>query len=150
MARVAILFSICLMFASATTAAAQQTVQSAGLTTGESDIVPAQAPAFTVARMELCENVINRTPVDIGSSFPATQDKVYCYLEFKDVKKETIVNVVWTFGRNEMGKISLTLRPYAKFRTWANKSINGMKGDWKVAVVNDKGGTLRSAAFTVQ
>ena len=113
---------------------------------------PATAPAsgLEVARMEICGSVMDRKPVDVSTTFAATQDKVYCYLEFKDVKQETTVNVVWTLGNKDMGKVPLTIKPYAKFRTWANKSVNGMKGEWKVEVVDDKGTSLKSATFTVQ
>jgi hypothetical protein len=112
--------------------------------------VAAPAPSLTISRMELCGSVMDRKPVDVSAAFTAAQDKVFCYLEFKDVKKETSVNVVWTLGQNEMGKIPLTIKPYPKFRTWANKSINGMKGDWKVDVVDDKGAVLQTASFKVQ
>ena len=110
----------------------------------------APAPSVNISRMEVCANVQDRKPVDVAATFPATQEKVYCYLEFKDVKKETTVNVVWTLGPNEMGKVALTIKPYAKFRTWANKSIGGMKGDWKVDVVDSAGAVLKSASFKVQ
>jgi len=117
--------------------------------------VPASAPAapapgLTIARMEICGSVMDRKPVDASSTFAASQDKVYCYLEFRDVKQETTVNVVWTLGQKEMGKVPLTIKPYAKFRTWANKSINGMKGDWKVDVVDENGAILRTATFKVE
>ena len=110
----------------------------------------APAPGLTISRIEISGSVMDRKPVDPAASFPASQEKVFCFLEFSDVKKETVVNVVWTHGQKEMGKVPLTIKPYAKFRTWANKSINGMKGDWKVDVVDEKGELLKSASFTVQ
>lgn len=36
------------------------------------------------------------------------------------------------------------------FRTWAHKTISGVKGDWKADVLDDKGVLLGSVAFTVQ
>lgn len=113
-------------------------------------LASAPAPSLTIARMEICGSVMDRKPVDVSSTFTASQDKVYCYLEFKDMKKETTVNVVWTLGQNEMGKVPLAIKPYAKFRTWASKSINSMKGDWKVDVVDDKGAILKTAMFKVE
>ncbi len=131
---------------------AQQTAPTATPTSVESAKAPASAPAssITIARMETCGSVMERKPVDVSSVFTASQDKVFCYLEFKDVNKETTVNVVWTLGQNEMGKAPLTIKPYAKYRTWASKSINGMKGDWKVGVVDDKGAILKTATFKVE
>jgi hypothetical protein len=108
------------------------------------------APSLNIARMEIASAVENREPVGIAATFPAATEKVYCFLEFKDVSQETRVNVVWTLGMNEMGNVSLTVKPYAKFRTWANKTLGGMKGDWKVDVKDEAGTVLKSATFKVE
>jgi hypothetical protein len=112
----------------------------------------AKAPAasFAIARMEIAASVENHEPAGIAASFPATQEKVFCFLEFKDVKKAGNVNVVWTLGVNEMGRVPLTVKAMSKYRTWANKTITGMKGDWKVDVVDETGAVLKSATFKVQ
>ncbi len=100
--------------------------------------------------MEIAGSVENREPVGIAATFPATTEKVSCFLEFKNVANEAKVNVVWTLGQNEMGSVSLTVKPLAKFRTWANKSLGGMKGDWKVEVKDEAGTVLKSATFKVE
>ena len=133
---------------------------SVGFATAQQAPVPPPAPTpdanvpapanLTIARMEIAGAVENREPVGIAASFPATQDKVYCFLEFQKVTKSTTVTVVWTLGMNEMGKVPLTIKPYAKFRTWASKTIGGMKGDWKVDVLDEAGSVLKSAAFKVE
>lgn len=112
--------------------------------------VSVEAPALTLTRMEICSNVIDRKPVNIETQFPADQDKVFCFLEFGGAAKETSVEVVWTLGQLEMGRVNLPVRRFPLYRTWANKTIFGMKGDWKVDVLDDRGVLLRSAAFTVR
>ena len=111
---------------------------------------PAPASALTIARMEIAGSVENREPVGIAATFPATQEKVYCFLEFQNVPAETSVTVVWTLGMNEMGNVPLTIKPFSKFRTWANKTIGGMKGDWKVEVKDASGTVLKSATFKIE
>jgi hypothetical protein len=111
---------------------------------------PAPAADLTIARMEIASSVENREPVGIAATFPATQEKVYCFLEFRNVPAETSVTVVWTLGMNEMGNVPLTIKPFSKFRTWANKTIGGMKGDWKVEVKDASGAVLKSATFKVE
>lgn len=138
------------LLAVAVSVRAQQSAPPAAPVTAAGAPAPAPTLDLTLSRMEICGSVMDRKPVDVSSTFTANQDKVYCYLEFRDVKKETTVNVVWTLGQNEMGRVPLTIKPYAKFRTWANKSINGMKGEWKVDVMDDKGAVLKTSAFTVQ
>lgn len=118
----------------------------------EASAEQAAAPAsdLTIARMEIAGSVENREPVGIAATFPADTEKVYCFLEFRDMKQETTVNVVWTLGLNEMASVPLTIKPYAKFRTWANKTIGGMRGDWKVEVKDESGTVLKSATFKVE
>ncbi len=111
---------------------------------------PAPAAGLTIARMELAGSVENREPVGIAAVFPATQEKVYCFLEFQNVPAETSVTVVWTLGLNEMGTVPLTVKAFSKYRTWANKTIGGMKGDWKVEVKDASGTVLKSASFKIE
>ncbi len=113
-------------------------------------IATASAASLTISRMVISAGVKDRTPLDLGTTFPASQEKVSCFLEFKDVEKETTVNVVWTFGQKEMDKIPLTIKPSPRYRTWATKTIYGMKGKWKVDVLDDKGNLLKSTEFIVQ
>lgn len=116
---------------------------------------PAPAPGepkagLTIARMEIAANVQNREPEGVATSFPSTQERVYCFLEFTNVSAETTVNVVWTLGMNEMGKVPLTVKAFSRYRTWAYKTIGGMKGEWRVDVVDDSGNVLKSATFKVE
>jgi len=100
--------------------------------------------------MEVAGSVENREPVGIAASFPASQEKVFCYVELKDVSKDAAITFVWTLGANEMGKVSQQVKKSSRWRTWANKSIAGMKGDWKVDVLDESGAVLKSAAFKVE
>ena len=140
---VLMLFSACATVPSAR----QSTVVPIMTTTGAAN---APAPSLTISRMEISAGVMHGTPLDIGTTYPTNQEKVYCYLEFKDVKTETTVYVVWMLGQNEMDKVPLVIKPYPKFRTWASKKINGMKGEWKVNVLDDSGNVMKSATFNVQ
>jgi hypothetical protein len=100
--------------------------------------------------MEIAGSVENREPVGIAASFPATLEKVYCYLEFKDVPQDTTITYVWTLGQNEIGKVTQQVKKSWRWRTWANKSLGGMKGDWKVDVLDESGAVLKSATFKVE
>jgi hypothetical protein len=154
MRKVVLFFFIGSLFASviASIASAQQTAPTSTNPPGEivSVPTPVDAPDLTLTRMEICSAVTDRKPVNIGTHFPSSQDKIYCFLEFGGAKKETTVDVVWTLGQLEMGRVTLPVRRFPLFRTWANKTIFGMRGDWKVEVLDDKGVLIRSAAFTVQ
>jgi hypothetical protein len=117
---------------------------------GMTPAAPVPTASLTIARMEIAGSVENREPVGIATSFPATQEKVYCYLEFKDVPQDTSITYVWTHGQNEMGKVTQQVKKSSRWRTWANKSIGGMTGDWKVDVLDESGAMLKSATFKVE
>ncbi len=111
---------------------------------------PAAAPSLNITRMEIASGVEDRQPVGIAATFPATTEKVFCYLEFKDVPNDTSITYVWTLGPNEMGKVTQQVKKSSRWRTWANKTIGGMKGDWKVDVLDGSGAVLKSATFKVE
>jgi len=111
---------------------------------------PAPAAALAISRMEIAGSVENREPVGIAASFPETQDKVYCYLEFKDVPQDTTITYIWTLEQNDMGKVTQQVKKSSRWRTWANKTIGGMKGTWKVDVMDESGAVLKSATFMVE
>jgi Protein of unknown function (DUF2914) len=110
----------------------------------------APAASLTISRLEIAGSIENREPVDIAASFPSTQEKVYCYIEFKDVPQDTTITYVWTLGQNDMGKVTQQVKKSSRWRTWANKSLGGMKGDWKVDVLDESGAVLKSATFKVE
>jgi hypothetical protein len=108
------------------------------------------AAGLSISRMEIAGSVENREPLGIAATFPATTEKVYCYLEFKDVPQDTTITYVWTLGQDEMGKVTQQVKQSSRWRTWANKSLNGMTGDWKVDVLDESGAVLKSATFKVE
>jgi hypothetical protein len=110
----------------------------------------APASGLTVSRMEIAGSVENREPVGIAATFPASQEKVYCYVELKDVPKDTTITFAWTFGQNETDKVTQQVKKSSRWRTWGNKSLAGRKGDWKVDLLDESGAVLKSATFKVE
>lgn len=113
----------------------------------------AEAPVsdLTVARMVIAGSIENREPVDIiTAAVPSTTEKVYCYLELKNVPEDMDISFAWSFGMNEMGTVTQHVRKSSRWRTWSSKNLGGLKGDWKVDVVDGSGAVLQSATFSVE
>jgi len=110
----------------------------------------APAPSLNIARMEIAGSVENREPVGVASTFPDNTEKVYCFVEVKDVLKDTSITFVWTMGSNEMGKVTQQVKQSSRWRTWSSKTVSGMRGDWKVDVLDESGAVLKSATFTLE
>ena len=109
-----------------------------------------QENEFTIARLVIGTGVENREPVGVAETFPATTEKVYCFLEATEILKDTEVSFVWFLGEKEMLKTNLPLQTGPKWRTFADKNIGGMKGDWKVEVRDVKGNLVKDIKFKVE
>jgi hypothetical protein len=110
----------------------------------------AQAPSLDLTRMEIASGVENRQPIGVASTFPATTENVYCFVEFKNVPADTQITYVWTLGMNEMARVNQQVKRSWRWRTWSSKAIGGLKGDWKVDVLDGSGNVLKSETFKVE
>lgn len=147
------LLSLVMLFAASVVLAQQAAAPApAAAAPAPAAAAPKAAPAsFTIARMDIASGVENRQPTGIAAAFPASTEKVYCYLELNNISANTSFTYVWTFGLNEMARVTQTAnRTVAKYRTWSTKALGGMKGDWKVDLVDASGNVLKSAAFKVE
>ncbi len=46
--------------------------------------------------------------------------------------------------------MSLPLKAGSRWRTFAHKNLNGLKGDWKVEIKDGEGKLLKDLAFKVE
>jgi hypothetical protein len=111
---------------------------------------PQVTPLFTVARLTVGTDIIDRQPIGVAESFPASTEKVFCYLEATNIAKDTDIFFVWIYKEKEMLKIKMTLKAGAKWRTYVNKYLHGQKGDWKVELLSSTGAVIRDVKFKVE
>lgn len=110
----------------------------------------ASEKGITIARMEIAGSIENREPAGIAVSFSASHEKVWCFVEFQNVDKETTVNYAWSLDGKEVDKVPQTIKASSRYRTWSNKTIAGRKGEWKVDIIDESGAVLKSAAFKIE
>ena len=109
-----------------------------------------EGTSLTIARLVVGTGVENSEPLGAAVAFPASTEKVYCFLEATNVAKDTEVSFVWSYGDKEMLKTSLPLKAGPKWRTYANKNLMGLKGDWKVEIKDSEGKILKDIKFKVE
>jgi hypothetical protein len=109
-----------------------------------------QEKEFTIARLVVGTGVENREPVGAAEIFPATTEKVYCFLEATEISKNTEISFVWFHGEKEMAKTNLPLQTGSRWRTFSNKTVAGMKGDWKVEIRDANGNLVKDLTFKVE
>ncbi len=120
------------------------------LLAGIPTVAPCQSTAFTVARLVTCEAVRDRTPVNVTEVFPAGTETVYCFLEARDIAQPTDVKMVWYHGDQEVAQVPLAIGQGLRWRTYASKEMMGMKGNWKVYLVDAADNTLASVQFVLE
>ncbi len=106
--------------------------------------------AVSVARLLIGTGVENREPVGVAETFPGTTEKVYCFLEAIDIPVDMEITVIWFHGETEMLRTVLPLKMGPRWRTYADKNLYGLSGDWKVEVRDAKGTLIKDVAFKVE
>ena len=109
-----------------------------------------EAAAFAVKRLVIGTEVENNEPVGVAETFPASTERVYCFLEATDIAKDTEATFVWFHGEKEMLKFSAPLKMGPRWRTHANKNLRELKGDWKVEIRDADGKVLQDVKFKVE
>ena len=117
---------------------------------GKPQAAPQEAAAFTVVRLVVGTGIDQREPVGVAESFPASTEKVFCFLEATSIAKDTEISFVWIYNQKEMLKTTMTMKAGAKWRTNANKNLRGLKGEWIVEIRDSAGNVIKDTKFKVE
>ena len=97
----------------------------------------------------ICKNVMDRAPVEAGSSFPASVGKLFCFTKITGALDPTHVTHVWSFDGSERARVELEVNS-ASWRTYSSKNIESHEvGAWRVEVVDSAGNVLQTLNFEV-
>jgi hypothetical protein len=111
---------------------------------------PAAEPLFQVARLVIAGSVDNLEPVGVVDAFAASTEKVYCFLEAKQIREDTTASVAWYHGETKMAVVDLSLRKGPRWRTYSSKKLGGHAGDWRVEIQDAGGNVIETVGFTVE
>jgi hypothetical protein len=112
--------------------------------------IAASSPSLTVARLVIAGSIVDREPVGIVNAFSSSTEKIYCFLEAKDIKEDTTVNFVWYHDDKKMATVELPVGKGSRWRTNSSKKLAGLKGEWKVELQDSGGNVLETVTFTVE
>ncbi len=108
------------------------------------------AQLFSVSTMVVAEDVQDREPVGVAETFPASTEKVYCFIEATNIAEDTEATVVWYHEEQEMRTFSLPIMQGPRWRTFAYKNLYGKTGNWKVEIKDKTGNLVKSITFMVE
>ena len=116
-------------------------------------LLPASAmddPGFVISRMVMCETVSDKEPIHPSETFTFDIGTVYCFLEAVEIEEDTTVSFAWYYENREMAKITLPIQKGRRWRTFSSKKLEGLRGNWKVELVEASGIVLNTLSFQVQ
>lgn len=116
----------------------------------KTEAAPQEAAGFAIARLVVGTGVEHREPVGVAESFPASTERVYCFLEATDIIHDTEVSFVWFHGQEELLTCNLPLQQGPRWRTYAFKNLYGQKGEWRVEIRDADGTHLKEVKFKVE
>jgi hypothetical protein len=116
----------------------------------EQKAISKETAGFTIVRVVVGTGVENNEPVGVAETFPVSTEKVSCFLQATDIAKDTELSLVWFHNQDEKLKTILPLKLGKRWRTYANKNLRGLKGDWKIEIKDAGGNLLKEVKFKVE
>ncbi len=132
---IALLFLPCILIISASSAAASDKSSDA---------------MFQIGRLVIAGSIDNLEPVGIVDAFSSSTERVYCFLEAKEITADTTVSFVWYHGEQEVARVDLPLRQGKRWRTYSSKKLGGRTGEWKVELQDADRNVLDTVTFSVE
>lgn len=115
--------------------------------------LPFRKARLNLGSMELSKDVVDRVPVMTSQNFHLQDGRIYCLLDFKNVKHQETVTYHWI--HEKLGKvlsIKQKVQPAVRFRTWLYKSLKDEEkylGDWIIIISDKNMNILGSKEFSI-
>jgi hypothetical protein len=107
------------------------------------------ADKIEVAAAAICKAVVDREAVDVGTQFPSSVTRLYCFTKIVGANQPAEVVHVWSYGDVERARISLKIQS-SEWRTYSSKAIQAHEtGVWRVDVLDAAGNLLKTIGFEV-
>jgi len=108
-----------------------------------------EAEAVEVAEAVICQDVVDREPIDVGDSFEVTVGKLFCFTKIVGAQEEIEIAHIWYHGDVERARVNLSVRA-ASWRTYSSKIIQPHEiGDWHVDIIGPDDEVLETVEFEI-
>ena len=109
----------------------------------------AQDTGMKIVDSAICENVVDRTPVNAGTSFPASVGRLFSFTKIGNISTAGHITHVWYYGGVERARVKLSVRPKA-WRTSSSKKIQSHEiGKWRVVVLDSANNMIGQLDFKI-
>jgi hypothetical protein len=108
-----------------------------------------EANTVQIVAAAICKDVVDREAVDVGTQFPNSVSRLYCFTKAVSTEIPTEIVHVWSYGDVERARVSLAVRA-ATWRTYSSKAIQSHEiGPWRVDVLDTSGNLLETINFEI-
>ena len=109
-----------------------------------------ESAPFSVKRLVVGTGMENREPIGVAETFPASVEKVYCFLEATNIAENMEATFVWFNGDKELSRFTAPVKQGPRWRTHVEKNLRGLKGNWKVELRDSGDRILKEVKFKVE
>jgi cytoskeletal protein RodZ len=111
---------------------------------------PSSSTNLSVTEASISENIKNRMPAGVGTSFSWSIPRVYVWSLVKAKQFPSKIRHIYYFGSQKISDVELNVRS-SSWRTWSYQTISDKrhKGMWRVDIATADGQVLRSLHFEV-
>ncbi|MFH7319428.1 DUF2914 domain-containing protein [Desulfurivibrio sp. D14AmB] len=110
----------------------------------------AEGQLFRLERMVVAAAVEEREPVGVADLFAGELEKVYAFIEARQISRDTQVTFVWSRNGQEVARVILGLRQGPRWRTFSSILLDHRTGDWRVELLDEAGQPLQALDFQVR
>jgi hypothetical protein len=111
--------------------------------------VAQEGHGLKLATAAICRNVVDREPVDAGTSFEPSVGKLSCFTHVMGAQGAIEIYHVWYFAESERAVVKLQVKS-ASWRTYSSKIIQPHEiGKWHVDVLGPEGDVLKVLHFEI-
>jgi Protein of unknown function (DUF2914) len=108
----------------------------------------ARAGSLTVTEAVIARAVVDRSPQDTGSAFPADVGQLNCFTEVNGGGADTLHHV-WFHGDTQVADVALPVNG-SPWHTWSRKTVPAdWTGPWHVEIQDASGTVLKRLDFSV-
>ncbi len=109
-----------------------------------------EAAGMSLARLAVCEDVVDRAPVGEKDTFAKGVGRLWCFTDVRGAASGTQVFHRWYIGDRLVSEIPITVKG-RRWRCWSRKTIHPKwEGPARVEVLTEEGDVLGTVEFMLE
>ena len=110
----------------------------------------AEVHTLRLRDIQICKNVVKRTPEGTDVYFNRNVDSLFCYTRIQNQGKKQEVKHVWYYEDQLMTQIRYNIKKSNIYRSWTRKTILPHQvGHWRVDIQDSAGKIIGSKEFQI-